>query len=181
MSDTKPAPEGAPTTAAPASGATTPAPAAGATTPVPEAGAAAAQEAFGKYKARLAGGPMAMPAMAGWEMPGWGMPPSMGALPGYPPGYPYAASGPERPHPMGSLAERLGATVRLGVDLFNAALARGVSELGGGMASQWGGPWGGHGCGCGCERGDRCGYDCCEVMGNECCRPGVHGCGCGCC
>ena len=161
MSDTKPAPEGAPAT------------------PAPAAGATAAQEAFGKYKARLAGGPVAMPAMPGWGMPGWGMPPSMGALPGYPPGYPYAAPGPERPHPMGSLAERLGATIRLGVDLFNAALARGASELGGGMASQWGGPWGGHGCGC--ERGDRCGYDCCEVMGNECCRPGVHGCGCGCC
>lgn len=154
MSDTTPTPEAAPATPAPASG------------------ASAAQEAFGKYKSRLAGGPMAMPVM-----PGWAMPPSMGALPTYPPGYPYAPQGPERPHPMGSLTERLGATIRLGVDLLNAALASGAGALGGGMAPQWGG----HGCGCGCERGDRCGYDCCEVMARECCRPGVHGCGCGCC
>ena len=168
MSDPSPVPQGVPATPAPASGAT----------PAPASGATAAQEAFGKYKARLAVGPVAMPVM-----PGWGMPPSMGALPGYPPGYPYAASGPERPHPMGSLTERLGATIRLGVDLLNAALASGASALGGGMAPHPGGPWGGHGCGggCGCERGDRCGYDCCEVMASECCRPGVHGCGCGCC
>jgi hypothetical protein len=113
-------------------------------------------------------------------MPGWGMPPSMGALPTYPPGYPYAQPGPQRPHPMGSLTERLGATIRLGVDLLNAALASGASALGGGMAPHSGGQCGGHGSGCGCERSDRCGYDCCEVMADECCRPGVHGCGCGC-
>lgn len=153
---------------------TTPTPGSTPATPAPASGAAAAQEAFGKYKARLAGGPVAMPVM-----PGWGMPPSMGALPGYPLGYPYAASGPERPHPMGSLTERLGATIRLGVDLLNAVLARGATGLGGGMAAHPGASWGGHGCGC--EHGDRCGYDCCEVMGNGCCRPGVHGCGCGCC
>ena len=159
MSDPSPVPEEKPATPAPASGAT------------------AAQEAFGKYKARLATAPVAMPVM-----PGCGMPPSMGALPGYPPGYPYAPQGSGQPHPMGSLTERLGATIRLGFDLFNAALARGASELGGGMGSQqWGGTWGGHGHGCGCDHGDRCGYDCCEVMANECCRPGVHGCGCGCC
>jgi len=116
---------------------------------------------------------MAMPVM-----PGWAMPPSMGALPAYPPGYPYAPPGPERPHPMGSLAERLGTTVRLGVDLLNAALASGVSAFGGIAAEYRPGPWGEHGYGghCGCE----CGYDCCEVMGGGG-RPGVHGCGCGCC
>lgn len=153
MSDTTPTPEKEPVTPAPASG-------------------AAALEAFGKYKARLAGGPTAIPLM-----PGWAMPPSMGALPGYPPGLPYAPPGPERPHPMGSLTERLGATVRLGVDLLNAALASGASALGGGIGPQrWGEPWGG--CGCG---GGSCGYDCCDVMGSKCCRPGVHGCGCGCC
>jgi hypothetical protein len=155
MSDPSPVPEEKPATPAPASGAT------------------AAQEAFGKYKARLATAPVAMPVM-----PGCGMPPSMGALPGYPPGYPYAPQGSGQPHPMGSLTERLGATIRLGFDLFNAALARGASELGGGMGSQ---QWGGHGHGCGCDHGDRCGYDCCEVIANECCRPGVHGCGYGCC
>ena len=77
-------------------------------------------------------------------MPGWAMPPSMGALPNYPPGYPFAQQGPERPHPMGSLTERLGATLRLGVDLLNAALARGTSMLGGGAMQ-----WDAHDCGCG--------------------------------
>ena len=38
---------------------TTPTP--GSTPGTPASGAAAAQEAFGKYKARLAGGPVAMP------------------------------------------------------------------------------------------------------------------------
>jgi hypothetical protein len=76
---------------------------------------------------------------------------------------------------MGSLTDRLGTTIRLGVDLLNAVLASGASALGGGTSAHWGG----HGCGCGCERGDHCGYDCCEVMAGECCRPGVHGCGCG--
>jgi hypothetical protein len=138
----------------------------------PASGTTAAQDAFGKYKARLAG-PMMMPAT-----PGWAMPPSMAAMPPlYPPGYPYASQGPERPHPLGSLTERLGATLRLGVDLLNAALASGAHALGGGMAGY--GPWGGHGCECGCA--DPCGYDCCGVMGKECCRPGAHGCGCGCC
>jgi len=138
----------------------------------PESDASAAQEAFGKYKARLAGGPMTMP-----PMPGWAMPPSMGPLPYYPPGYPYAPPGPERPHPMGSLAERLGATLRLGVDLLNAALASGAHALGGGMAGY--GAWSSNRCECGC--GDPCGYDCCGVTGKECCRPGAHGCGCCCC
>jgi hypothetical protein len=151
MSDSSPVPEATPATPAPASGAT------------------AAQEAFGKYKARLAGGPVAMPMM-----PGWAMPPSMGALPVYPAGYPYAPPGPERPHPMGSLTGRLGMTIRLGIDLLNAALASGASALGGGMAPQEGG----HGCGCGCGGGCGCGHDCCRVMACDCCRPGVHGCGC---
>jgi hypothetical protein len=135
----------------------------------PASPATPAQEAFGKYKARLAGGPMAFPAMTGW-----GMPPSMGALPGYP----MPAQGPSGPHPLGSLTERLGATVRLGLDLLNATLASGANALGGGMMPSPSGPWGGHGHGCGC---DSCGYNCCEVFDSGCCRPGVHGCGCGCC
>ncbi|HET6183646.1 MAG TPA: hypothetical protein VFA03_08630 [Acetobacteraceae bacterium] len=135
--------------------------------PPPEGGANAAQEAFGRYKSRLAAAPMAM-----GMMPSWGMPPSMGMVPGFP----FAPPGTERPHPLGSLTERLGATLRLGIDLLNASLASGASALGGGMAMPH---WGGHGGGCGCGE-DRCGYDCCEVMGCGCCRPGAHGCGCGC-
>lgn len=135
--------------------------------PDPAAGGAAAQEAFGRYKTRLAGGPI--------MMPGWAMPPSMGAIPGFPSVNPYAPPMAARPHPMGSLAERLGATVRLSVDLLNAALSRGSSMLGGaGAAMQWDAY--GCGCGCGCS-GNGCGYDCCEVAA-DCCRPGAHGCGC---
>jgi len=133
----------------------------------PATGGSAAQEAFGRYKARLAGGPM--------MMPGWAMPPSMGALPSHMPGNPYASPGFERPHPMGSLTERIGSTVRLGVDLLNAALARGTRMLGGSGTPM---RWDAHGCACG---GCRCGHDCCEVMAMDCCRPGAHGCGCGCC
>lgn len=101
-------------------------------------------------------------------MPGWAMPPSMGALPNYPSANHFAPPGVMRPHPMGSLTERLGSTLRLGVDLLNAALARGTSMLGGGAMQ-----WDAHGCGC-----DRCGHDCCDAMSAECCRPGAHGCGC---
>ena len=149
--------------------------------PKPEAGgsANAAQEAFGRYRARVAGGPTMMPMMPG-PMPGWGMPPSMAMFPQAPGYMPTAAPG--GPHPMGSLTERLGATLRLGVDLLNAALASGAGALSG-MGAAYspgyghGGPW--HTGGCGCESG--CGYDCCEVLNCGCCRPGVSSCGCGCC
>lgn len=162
MSGSTPSPDETPATPAPAAG-TPSSPAAG--------GASAAQEAFGKYKARLAGGPAGFPMM-----PGWAMPPSMGALPGYPAGFPYMPQAPQPEHPLGSLTHRLGTTIRLGIDLLNAALASSTGALGG-MAMQ---PWGGspHGQGYRC---DPCGYDCCDVMSCGCCRPGVHGCGCGHC
>jgi len=166
MSDSSPVPGGTP--APPAS--------ASASTPAPANSANQAQEAFSNYKSRLAAGPVAMPVM-----PGWAMPPSMGALPPYPPAYPYGPQGPQRSHPMGSLTERLGSTIRLSIDLLNAALASGASALGGGMGPQWGGHGRDCGCGCGCEHGDRRGCDCCEVMASECCHPGVHGRGCGRC
>jgi hypothetical protein len=164
MSGSTPSPGGTPAMPAPATG--TPS-----SPTAPASGATAAQEAFGKYKARLAGGPVGFPMM-----PGWAMPPSMGALPGYPAGFPYMPQGPQQEHPMGSLAHRLGTTIRLGIDLLNAALASSTGALGG-MASQpWGGPSHGQGYSC-----DPCGYDCCDVMSCGCCRSGVHGCGCGCC
>ena len=137
----------------------------------PTSGSTAAQEAFGKYKARLLGGPAAMLATP----PGWAMPPSMGTLPNYPLGFPYGPQGFQQPHPIGSLTERLGESVRLGIDLLNAVLASGAGALRGGMAAYPSDPWGAPGGGC-----DRCGYDCCGVMDGECCRPGVHGCGCCC-
>jgi hypothetical protein len=131
----------------------------------PLGGSNPVQEAFGKYKSRLA----AMPIM-----PGWAMPPSIGTLPGFL----FGQHGQRQPNPVGSLAGRLRMTVRLGIDSLNAGLASGASALGGDMTTpHWGG---GHGGGCGCG-GEPCGYDCCEVMGSDCCRPGAHGCGCGCC
>lgn len=75
----------------------------------------------------------------------------------------------------GGLAESLGTTVRLGVDLLNAALVSGVKILGGFTGAREA-----HhecGCGCGCEPNccepDCCGCDCC---GCDCCRPGVGSC-----
>jgi hypothetical protein len=129
MSGSNPSPGGTPATPPPASGATA------SSTAATADGASAAQEAFGKYKARLAGGPMGLPMM-----PGWAMPPSMGALPGYPAGFPYMPQGPQPEHPMGSLTQRLGTTIRLGIDLLNAALASSTGALGGMGAQPWGGP-----------------------------------------
>lgn len=129
----------------------------------------AAQQAFGQYKAKIA-------TVAPLTPVGWGIPPSM-TIP--PVGYPYPTSGMGGMHPMGSLAERLGATVRHGVDLLNAALASGTSALTG--LSNPPGAMGygcGGGCGGGCGCGYGCGYDCCEAVGCGCCRPGVSACGC---
>lgn len=133
----------------------------------PAAGAAApgtnpAQEAFGRYRTRLAAYPMAM---------GWPTPPSA-MMPGT---MPRGA-----PHPLGSLSERLGGTVRLGVDLLNATLM-GAANMISGMAADRRGY--GYGCECGRGRGwydGCCGHDCCREMGVGCCSPGVRGCGCSC-
>lgn len=140
--------------------------------PKPETASAAnvAQQAFGKYKARLAGGPSMMPVM-----PGWGMPPSFAAMP---PGLGHPGQGGEPMHPLGSLTERLGTTVRLGVDLLNAALRSSTAALDGMAAGCRLGMWDERSYGGSCGCGNGCGYDCCEVMSGGCCRPGVHGCGC---
>ena len=125
-----------------------------------------AQQAFGKYRTRLAAQPMAMGM-------GWPMPPSTMMLgeghQGHRPG----------PHPLGSLSERLGSTVRLSVDLLNAALFNATNMLGAltSLERRQYGREGGCGCDCGCGQ-HSCGCKCCGGMDVECCRPGVHGCGC---
>ena len=76
---------------------------------------------------------------------------------------------------VGGLAEGVGTTVRLGVDLLNAVLFNSVKILGG-FAGAYG-----YGrqdeCGCGCSCGGGCGcQSCCEP---SCCQPDC--CGCDCC
>ena len=73
----------------------------------------------------------------------------------------------------GSVAEGLGTTVRLGVDLLNAALANSVKILGGFTGAY--GAQQGYGCGCepSCCEPECCEPDCC---GCECCSPGVGSC-----
>jgi hypothetical protein len=141
----------------------------------PDAAQSKAQAEFQRYKDRLAqeagGANFAI-------MPGWALPPSVAAGPGWHHGMP----GPmfQQPAPMatGSLRLRLGSTLRLGVDFVNSALAGGVRVLNGiGAGYEMGWPAGhahgqGHGGGCEC-----CGHDCCDYFGcSECCRPGVGSC-----
>jgi hypothetical protein len=105
--------------------------------------------------------------------PGWGVPPSVAMLP-YPPGPGgmQAAAG-------GSLADQLGSTLRLGIDVVNAVLVGGIRVLTGFSGYGAGEHSEGHGCSCGCC--DPCksecgGYDCCCVFGEQCCHPSVGTC-----
>jgi hypothetical protein len=140
-----------------------------------------AQAEFERYlkhmQAQQAGGmppfmmPVALPP--GYESaPGWAIPPSVAMLPRGPfpgafgTGLAQAASG-------DSLTAKLGSTLRLGVDVINAALAGGVRVLEGisGMAYGYGESWHERG-GCSCEACSCCEYDCCG--GCEC--GGIHNC-----
>lgn len=132
-------------------------------------GANPAEAEFQRYKARLAGAsPMMIPMMMG---PGWAVPPSLAAF--------GAASQPGSGASAGSIGDRLGLTLRLGIDFLNGLLASGAGTLGGaaGMLPQ-GAYNGASECGCGghCGCGGNCGCDCCAVMGCDCCRPGLSGC-----
>jgi hypothetical protein len=152
-----------------------------------------------------AGGPFASPAggpfppVAG--MPSWAFPPSLAALPGV--GGFFASGAPGTSPPGSSIGDRLGTTLRLGIDVLNASLAGSVRLMSGlyGAASSFGGAWpgasagygyacgcgGAGGCGCGCSGGGGgcgrcdpcrtcCGYDCCAILGDPCCKPGVGSC-----
>ena len=118
-----------------------------------------AQAEFDKYKTRMQGG-----APAGGsshpEGPSWAVPPSVTMLPRFADG---AASA------TGSLADSIGPTLRLGLDVINAALS-GSARLLGGFSSAYGHE------DCGCE--SCCEPSCCEpdCCGCECCHPGVGNC-----
>ncbi len=170
-----------------------------ATAPKPAPQKTAAQAEFDRHKARAAAAQPAPNAGPGIGFQAYNMPPqtSMGAAPWgmqatvvpWPPTptmtapmagqYPQQGGAPMQP---GSMGDRLGSTLRLGLDLLNAGLAGGVRALGGltELSQSVGGwaygghhPQGGHHCHgeCNCCHSY---YDCCDVMNHH------HGCGCGC-
>jgi hypothetical protein len=156
-----------------------------------------AQVEFSRYKARMASpqpesGAMGAPFAAPGGFPGfgpgpaWAFPPSVAPLPHAPAG-PFigpAVLGPAM-SATGSLGERLGTTLSLGLDLLNAGLAGSIRLLSGlsGVASglgagMWSEPYH-EGCGCGgsCSCHGYAQHDCCCVMGGSCdCHPSVGTC-----
>jgi hypothetical protein len=152
-----------------------------------------AQAEFARYMNRIhaqqAGGApaflMPMGYLPGGEMmPGWAVPPSVAMLPhpggvgGYAPPFPHGGGAGDN-----SLSTRLGSTIRLGVDVINAALAGGVRLLGGISGAVYGHGDAGYGhehCQCpacreGCCASECCGYDCCGGC-DPCCSPSVGTC-----
>jgi len=142
------------------------------TTPTPEAASAPnkAQAEFDKYARRRdaegAGGSSPFPG----DGLSWNVPLGVGMA---------HLGGPQANRAVrdveqaaGSVAEGLGTTVRLGVDLLNAALFNTVKILGG-FTSAYGGQ---HRGGCGCE--SCCEPECCEpdCCGCDSCHPGVGSC-----
>jgi len=142
-------------------------------------------------------------SIQGASIGGW---PGEAAFPGPAVGGPWGAptpwpaaygSGPVPPQlGPGTLTDRLRTTLRLGVDVVNASLAGSLRVMGGLTditAWAWSDPSRGyrghHGshCGCGCGSSScgchgSCGCcDCCTVLSDPCCSPGVSSCGCGCC
>lgn len=156
-----------------------------------------AQVKFDQFKARSdearAAGATADPGSAapglrvGPAVPAWGFPPypSLQPAPGFPGFPPYGPAAPPAAEATGTVSERLGSTLRLGVEVANAVLANSLrllhgltgmtSELGGALWPQGQGAGYGGGCGCG-----SCGCDACASCGcGDCCRALEHGCGCG--
>lgn len=162
-----------------------------------------AQAEFERYKARVGAPPAAMAAMTGPSgtgfpqpaafpqagvVPAWAFPPSIAALPQAPGATVFGpASGQPGIAAAGSLGERLGSTLGLGVDVLNAALASGLRVLGGvsgavspfgAMAWPYAGPYPCSYCGDPCLT-ECCGYDCCCLFGAEgyhCCQGKVGTC-----
>jgi hypothetical protein len=153
----------------------------------PAAETTKAQAEFARYKGQQQAGTGAggtgvsfaspLPTSA---IPAWSL------QPGPPPG-PHAPGPGPGPGPWGpsgssgggyaSIVEGVGTTIRLGVEVLNAALSSSLGMLGGvGDAVGWGRVT----CGCDecCGYEDQCGYDCCCVMGcgSGCCEPSVGTC-----
>lgn len=141
-------------------------------------GVTKAQVEFQRYKARLAAGQptagvgrnpvYAMPVSFGGGMPAWAVPPSLAMLP-QPQGM--SALGPAMIGPgamaAGSLVDRIGSSLRLGLDVVNAVLA-GSARILDGMYGRY--DYDEMRCG---------GGSCCESCCNECCsccNPSVGRC-----
>lgn len=152
------------------------------------AGPNKAQVEFDKYAQRrreqAATGPeVAAAGLFPGEGLTWAVPLGVGMAPAFPSG---PAPGPGRPGPgdaglgdaFGGLTESIGTTVRLGVDLLNAALSSGVKILGGFTGAYGHGHYEDCGCGSGYVCESCCEPSCCEpdCCGCECCHPGVGSC-----
>lgn len=139
-----------------------------------------AQAEFDRYKERM-GSPQALNRAfvypVGFEqaakgVPNWAFPPSVAVLP-------------EPPDMRGSLTERLGTTVRLGVDIVNMALAGGIRILGGLASGAYGygeHAWSLSSCEACCSSCDPCETECeCHNCCGSCgcggrCQPSVGTC-----
>jgi hypothetical protein len=112
-----------------------------------------------------------------WAVPlGVGMAPVYLGGPPPGPGGPGAGGAGSLGEAVGGLTAGIGTTVRLGVDLLNAALFNSVKILGG-FTGAYG--YGHHeDCGCGYACESCCEPSCCEpdCCGCECCSPGVGSC-----
>jgi hypothetical protein len=130
-----------------------------------------AQAEFEKYMKRMQaqGGVPGFMMPGGEGMPGWAVPPSVAMFPRGGPGY-FAPIAPAGEMGTGSLTASLGSTLRLGVDVLNAALAGGVRFLNGVSDAAYGER---EHCDCGGCNDDPCGSDCCDC---ECCHPSVGNC-----
>jgi hypothetical protein len=132
-----------------------------------------AQAEFARWKDRAqqsdagSSAPFATPLPTS-AIPAWSLqpppPPPHGGPGHWGPGH---GPGPAQGVRSGSIVNSLGATIRLGVDVLNAALASSLQML---DTAGYSVGWGEEHCDCG-ECDSCCGYDCCSVMG----------CGCGCC
>jgi hypothetical protein len=141
-------------------------------------GVTKAQAEFQRYKARIAAGQVtpaaggnpvyAVPVSFGGGMPAWAVPPSLTMLP-----HPQGASafGPAMFAPSamatGSLVDRIGSSLRLGLDVVNAVLA-GSARILDGMYGRYEYDEMRYGCGSCCES---CCNECCS-----CCSPSVGRC-----
>jgi hypothetical protein len=155
------------------------------TTP-PAGEATKAQAEFARYKGQQPSSPGTGPGAAFASplptaaVPAWSLQP-----PAPPPGPPGHGPGPgpawgdaaSTVESYTSIVEGVGSTIRLGVEVLNAALSSGLVMLTGvGDAVGWGLGTSGYDDHCSCE--DQCGYDCCSVMGcgGGCCEPSVGNC-----
>jgi hypothetical protein len=133
-----------------------------------------AQAEFARYKDRVGEGATRAAAFASRlptsAVPAWSLQPP---LPGPPPaaGGPVGWGTPTGPASVDtqSVTQSLGTTIRLGVDVLNAALSSSLTMLGGGVGAAWRAE--SCGCGGGCDCCGSCECDCCDVF--DC------GCGCG--